>query len=467
MRLTTTVITLTIGLNLSLIFGYGPSTLANSESIVPDNPSETQCMEALEKLFKQPLMDSKETARTSELQAKCKAKFWKLPDPNAPLPRADECINLYSSFFDSLHQKENGGLAQIQAGQERSLLRCGEVVEMRAIPSDGMIPTLQKGNRVVIDKAAYQFDHPQRGDIILFEPTETIRKNKIDGLFIKRIVGLPGEQVEVKDGLVYINGKPLPEDYLAEAPKYLYEQTIVPVGEYFVLGDNRNNSYDSHYWGFVSRSLFVGKMVGISCPVDRQQLLSTPENLGVEKRSAMLRLSKSMTPVCKRDAEIEAERQTQPSFRESEAVRSVGFMVRNQQAFYLENERFASPRDQLDLSLFRIQPETPDYQYLIKTTNEKEFVQVFGLAKVKGLRSYIGILKRDGSSNVTNGVICESEQPSTHTSIPSASALPLSSKNGCPTGYAMSIEHSPRTIRYSPKSIQPQPKISPLPSYSK
>jgi signal peptidase I len=246
MRLTTRAITLTIGLNLSLIFGYGPSTLANSESVVPDNPSETQCMEVLEKLFKQPLMDSTEKAQIVELHAKCKAKFWKLPDPNVSLPTATECINLYSSFFDILVQKDSGGLSQIQAGQEQSLLRCREVIEPQSISSDGMAPTLKMGDRIVIDKSAYRFDNPQRGDVVIFEPTETLKKQKFDKLFIKRIIGLPGERVEVKDGFVYINGKPLSEDYLAEAPNYSHKLIVVPVDEYFVLGDNRNNSYAGH-----------------------------------------------------------------------------------------------------------------------------------------------------------------------------------------------------------------------------
>ena len=93
--------------------------------------------------------------------------------------------------------------------------------------------------------------------------------------FIKRVIGLPGDRIEVKDGKVYINGKVISEKYLDEAPNYNWSSTaltpdgIVPKGHYLILGDNRNNSYDSHYWGFVPQDKIIGKAVVRFWPIDR------------------------------------------------------------------------------------------------------------------------------------------------------------------------------------------------------
>lgn len=82
---------------------------------------------------------------------------------------------------------------------------------------------------------------------MIFSPTKTLKEQNFNEAFIKRIIGLPGETVEVKDGKVYINNQPLKENYLAEPPAYEYRTDRVPSNAYFVLGDNRNNSYYSHY----------------------------------------------------------------------------------------------------------------------------------------------------------------------------------------------------------------------------
>ena len=86
------------------------------------------------------------------------------------------------------------------------------------------------------------------------------------------MIGLPGETVEVKRGQVYINGQPLQEDYIAEAPQYQWGPVKIPARHYVVLGDNRNNSYDSHYWGFVPRELIIGKAISIYWPPERARL---------------------------------------------------------------------------------------------------------------------------------------------------------------------------------------------------
>ncbi len=143
------------------------------------------------------------------------------------------------------------------------------VAEARYIPSGSMLPTLQVNDRLIVDKLGYYFKSPQRGDIIVFSPTDALQKQNFHDAFIKRVIGLPGEKVEVKGGRVYINDKPLKENYIADAPQYQWGPKVIPEDSYLVLGDNRNNSYDSHYWGFVPRNKIIGRAVIRFWPPDR------------------------------------------------------------------------------------------------------------------------------------------------------------------------------------------------------
>jgi signal peptidase I len=133
------------------------------------------------------------------------------------------------------------------------------VAEARFIPADSMSPTLRIGDRLIIDKLSYRFKSPQRGDLIVFNPTKTLQEQNFKDAFIKRIIGVPGDTIAIQNGKLLLNGKVTPEAYITEAPSYTYGPTIVPANEYFVLGDNRNNSYDSHYWGFVPRANIIGQ----------------------------------------------------------------------------------------------------------------------------------------------------------------------------------------------------------------
>lgn len=150
------------------------------------------------------------------------------------------------------------------------------VAEARYIPSGSMLPTLEIDDRLIIDKIGYRFTEPQRGDVVVFSPTDELKKQYKDA-FIKRIIGLPGETIEVKNGQVFVNGKGISEDYIAERPQYTWGPGTVPAGSYLVLGDNRNNSFDSHYWGFVPRENIIGRATVRFWPPNRIGGLGDPD----------------------------------------------------------------------------------------------------------------------------------------------------------------------------------------------
>jgi len=112
------------------------------------------------------------------------------------------------------------------------------------------IPFIDPGDNPV----RYLFRRPQRGDVVVFRFPGNPERD-----FIKRIVGEPGDTVEIKNGTVYIDGNPLDEPYITNKPTYTYGPTEVPPKQYFVLGDNRNNSYDSHVWGFLPEENIIGQ----------------------------------------------------------------------------------------------------------------------------------------------------------------------------------------------------------------
>lgn len=134
-----------------------------------------------------------------------------------------------------------------------------------------MRPTLNDGEYVLVNKLAYRLGEPERGDIIVFrfpiDPTED---------FIKRVIGLPGDKVVIDNGKVLVNNVPLEEPYIAAAPQYegIWD---IPGGHLFVLGDNRNDSSDSHAWGLLPEENVIGKALLIYWPPADWNYLDHPQ----------------------------------------------------------------------------------------------------------------------------------------------------------------------------------------------
>lgn len=130
-------------------------------------------------------------------------------------------------------------------------------IESAPVSGTSMLPTLQSsGERLLVNRLAYVFGTPQRGDIITLHSPDAPKGSRP---YIKRIIGLPGETVAVQNGKVYINGQPLTEPYIMEPMTYTMSPEVVPKGYYFVLGDNRNISDDSHIWGMLAKDRIIGK----------------------------------------------------------------------------------------------------------------------------------------------------------------------------------------------------------------
>ena len=132
------------------------------------------------------------------------------------------------------------------------------LVQAFYIPSGSMLPTLQEQDRVLVNKLSYDLHDVHRGDIIVFKGPEQAEGEVKD--LIKRVIGLPGETVEAHDGKVFVDGKAIDESYLGDGiTTGPLEQTKVPAGHYWVMGDNRGNSKDSRYFGAIDKDLIIGR----------------------------------------------------------------------------------------------------------------------------------------------------------------------------------------------------------------
>jgi len=130
-----------------------------------------------------------------------------------------------------------------------------------------MVPTLQDGEYVLVNRLAYRTSLPDRGDIIVFVSPQT---SDLD--LIKRVIGLPGDHIRIMNGEVQVNGQVLDEDYIAAAPIYSGEWNV-PEDNLFVLGDNRNDSSDSHAWGLLPIDNVIGKAILIYWPIPEWTLI--------------------------------------------------------------------------------------------------------------------------------------------------------------------------------------------------
>ena len=152
------------------------------------------------------------------------------------------------------------------------------VAEPRWIPSGSMLPTLEIGDRLVVEKISYRFHPPRRGDIVVFYPPFQEERDRV--AYIKRVIGTPGDQVRIAEGRVSINGVEIQESYINEPPRYTCPGSCsgvpnngstftVPAGQYFVMGDNRNDSRDSHEWGFLPEENIIGHTIYRFWPLTR------------------------------------------------------------------------------------------------------------------------------------------------------------------------------------------------------
>lgn len=146
------------------------------------------------------------------------------------------------------------------------------VVQAFKIPSESMYPTLMVGDKLFVNKFIYRFRDPQRGEVIVFKYPENPSKD-----FIKRVIGIPGDSVEIRNGSIFINDKKwIHPDEIRENLYYNQEpyagagqKLVIPTDAYFVLGDNSISSRDSRYWGFVPKDLLVGKAFVRWWPLNR------------------------------------------------------------------------------------------------------------------------------------------------------------------------------------------------------
>jgi signal peptidase I len=135
------------------------------------------------------------------------------------------------------------------------------VAESRYIPSPSMVPTLYPGDRIVVEKLSFRVRSPHLGDVVVFRPPAQLQAAgyPADQAFIKRVIAVAGQTVQVHQGRVYVDQIPLKEPYIAEPPAYEMPAVRVPEGMLFMMGDNRNNSNDSHVWGFLPKENIIGR----------------------------------------------------------------------------------------------------------------------------------------------------------------------------------------------------------------
>lgn len=190
-----------------------------------------------------------------------------------------------------------------------ALLLRSFLVQAFYIPSESMVPTLEIGDRVLVNRLSHRWSGPDRGEVIVFADEAGAQRNAQNPLagglrslaaglglappseedFIKRVVALPGEVIEIRDGVVLIDGEELPEaatgdgGYLSMRDDSFLPPTEVPADEYFVMGDNRPRSSDSRsLLGTIHRDQIIGRAFVLVWPFNRASLLSAPDYAGLD-----------------------------------------------------------------------------------------------------------------------------------------------------------------------------------------
>jgi signal peptidase I len=138
-----------------------------------------------------------------------------------------------------------------------------------------MEPTIPQGSFLLVQRADYQDQYPARGEIVLFNPPSDPSEQ-----YVERVIGLPGEHIQIRGGQVYVNGTRLVEPYSAGAPDYTDDRVVSP-GYIYVLGDNRNESSDSHEWGLLPRDNLIDHAIAIYWPLPARGL-GTPSYPGLK-----------------------------------------------------------------------------------------------------------------------------------------------------------------------------------------
>lgn len=203
----------------------------------------------------------------------------------APIPPAVWAFSCYHAYlsFPQRSRRQSTAIALLILGIFLSRFVVGNAPHwidqtflQCIVPSESMVPTLQVGDRLFVRRD--QSYEPQTGDIIVFEPPPTLKaavpsRDLEDALFVKRVIGRPQEEVEINNRQVLIEGQVLLEDYIQTPAEYIWGPARVPSPSYFVLGDNRNQSNDSHIWGFLPSDYILGRAYKIYWPPGRIQPL--------------------------------------------------------------------------------------------------------------------------------------------------------------------------------------------------